>query len=126
MYARSVTSPLSAFSSMRPSRIFSGLIPTATGPCRVAAPGAVRAAEDGKSLYDTKCALCHGKNGVAKPAAAGSKNFNDPAFQAGSSTAAIAQMITDGKGKMPSYRSKLSPAQIQAIAAHVKTLGAAR
>ena len=31
------------------------------------------AAEDGKTLYDTKCALCHGKDGVAKPPAKGSR-----------------------------------------------------
>jgi len=86
---------------------------------------AASAADDGKSLYDTKCALCHGKNGVAKPAAAGSKNFNDAAFQAGSSADAIAKMIVDGKGKMPAYKNKLTPSQIGAIAAHVKTLGSA-
>jgi cytochrome c6 len=84
------------------------------------------AADDGKTLYETKCALCHGKNGVAKPAGKGSRNFDDPAFQAASSTADIVKVTSEGKGKMPAYRSTLTPAQIQSIAAHIKTLGAAK
>jgi cytochrome c6 len=88
--------------------------------------GFVFAAEDGKALYESKCALCHGKDGVAKPAAKGSKNFNDPAFQSATSAEAVAKMIEDGKNKMPAFKSKLTPEQIQAVAAHVKTLGPAK
>lgn len=86
----------------------------------------VIAASEGKTLYDTKCAQCHGKDGIAKPPGAGSKNFNDPAFQGAWSSDAIAKITSEGKGKMPGYRSKLSPEQIKAVAAHVKTLGPAR
>jgi mono/diheme cytochrome c family protein len=35
---------------------------------------------------------------------------------------AIAKVTAEGKGKMPAYRSTLKPAEIGAIAAHVKTL----
>jgi cytochrome c6 len=90
------------------------------------AAGSALAADDGKSLYETKCALCHGKDGVAKPAGKGSRNFNDPAFQSAMSADAIVAMTTEGKGKMPAYRSTLKPDQVRAIAAHVKTLGAAK
>ena len=83
----------------------------------------VIAASEGKTLYDTKCAQCHGKDGMAKPPGKGSKNFNDPAFQSAWSEAAIAKITAEGKGKMPGYGSKLSPEQIKAVAAHVKTLG---
>lgn len=81
------------------------------------------AASEGKTLYDTKCAQCHGKDGVAKPPGKGSRNFNDPAFQSASSVGSIAKITATGKGKMPGYQSKLSAAQIDAVAAHVKTLG---
>ena len=81
------------------------------------------AASDGKTLYDTKCSQCHGKDGIAKPPGKGSRNFNDFAFQSASSVDSIAKITTEGKGKMPGYRSKLSPEQINAVAAHVKTLG---
>ena len=81
------------------------------------------AASDGKTLYDTKCSQCHGKDGIAKPPGKGSRNFNDPAFQSASSIDSIAKITSEGKGKMPGYRSKLSPEQINAVAAHVKSLG---
>ena len=81
------------------------------------------AAEDGKALYEQKCAMCHGKDGVAKPAGKGSKNFNDPEYQKTATVEQIAKITEDGKNKMPGYKSKLTAEQIQAIAAHVKTLG---
>lgn len=83
----------------------------------------VIAASEGKTLYDTKCAQCHGKDGVSKPPGKGSKNFNEPAFQSAWTEESIAKITADGKGKMPAYRSKLSPEQIKAVAGHVKTLG---
>jgi cytochrome c oxidase cbb3-type subunit 3 len=86
----------------------------------------VVAAADGKVLFETKCAQCHGKDGVAKPAGQGSKDFNDPAFQAAWTEEAIAKITADGKGKMPGYKSRLSPEQIRSVAAHVKTLGSSR
>ena len=84
------------------------------------------AASDGKTLYDTKCSQCHGKDGIAKPPGKGSRNFNDPAFQSASSVDSITKITSEGKGKMPAYRSKLSPEQINAVAAHVKTLGSSK
>jgi len=97
-------------------------------PCRGVASilALVVAASEGQTLYDTKCAQCHGKDGVAKPPGRGSKNFNDPAFQSAWTEESIAKITADGKGKMPGYRSKLSPEQIKAVAAHVKTLGPAK
>ena len=86
----------------------------------------VVAAADGKVLFETKCAQCHGKDGVAKPAGKGSQNFNDPAFQAAWNEDAIVKITADGKGKMPGYKSRLSPEQIRSVAAHVKTLGSSR
>jgi mono/diheme cytochrome c family protein len=83
-------------------------------------------ADDGKGLYDTKCAMCHGKDGVAKPPGKGSRDFNDPAYQAASSVDDIVSITANGKGKMPAYRSKLTPEQIRAIAAYVKTFGTPR
>jgi mono/diheme cytochrome c family protein len=81
------------------------------------------AASDGKTLYDTKCSQCHGKDGIAKPPGKGSRNFNDPAFQSASSIESIAKITGEGKGKMPGFGSKLTPEQISAVSAHVKALG---
>lgn len=87
------------------------------------APAAV--AEDGKALYDSKCALCHGKDGLAKSTAKGSKNFNDPEFQKSATVETILKITTEGRNKMPAFKEKLSADQLKLIADHVKTLGTA-
>ncbi len=79
-------------------------------------------AADGKALYDAKCAMCHGKDGVAKPMAKGSRNFNDPEYQKAESADSIAALVTAGKGKMPAYADKLNDEEIRAIATYVKTM----
>jgi mono/diheme cytochrome c family protein len=79
-------------------------------------------APDGKALYDAKCAMCHGMNGVAKPTAKGSANLNDAKYQDANSVEAIEKLTTDGKGTMKGYKGKLTPEQINAIATYVKTL----
>ena len=80
------------------------------------------AAEDGKKLYDSKCAMCHGTDGVAKKMAAGSKNFNDPAWKKTATVEGIVKDTADGKGKMKGMADKLSPDQMTAIANYVLTM----
>ncbi len=77
---------------------------------------------DGKALYDKKCALCHGKDGVAKKMAKGSANLNDPQWQKTATLEGIRKDIAEGKGKMPKYQQKLSAEEINLIAEYVKTL----
>ncbi len=77
---------------------------------------------DGKTLYDNKCAACHGKDGVAKSMAKGSANFNDPAWQKATPVEAVVKIVTDGRNKMPRYAEKLKPEEIRAIADYVKSL----
>jgi|KBSSwiStaDraftv2_1062776.scaffolds.fasta_scaffold130526_2 mono/diheme cytochrome c family protein len=79
-------------------------------------------APDGKALFESKCGMCHGKDGVAKSTAKGAANLNDPKFQEANTAKAIETVIADGKGKMKGLKDKLTPEQITAIAAHVKTL----
>ncbi len=88
----------------------------------VVAVAPAMAAEDGKALYESKCAMCHGKDGVAKPMAKGAGNFNDAAWQKGATEASISKVIEDGKGKMPGQKGKLTPDQIKAVAGYVKTI----
>ena len=76
------------------------------------------AAADGKALFGKKCAMCHGADGVAKAMAKGSKNFNDPAFEA--SADQIAKDILEGKGKMK--KIAMTPEEAKAVADYAKTL----
>ena len=87
----------------------------------VAAPLAL-AGDDAKSLYDSKCAMCHGKDGVAKTMAKDSGNFNDPKWQEANSADAIDKVITAGKGKMTAMKERLTPDQIKGLAAYTKTI----
>jgi mono/diheme cytochrome c family protein len=82
----------------------------------------VLAAEDGKALYDSKCAMCHGADGVAKKMAAGSKNFNDPAWKKAATVDSIIKATKDGVGKMKGMGDKLTAEQMKAIAEYTLTL----
>ena len=78
--------------------------------------------DTGKALYDKKCAICHGKDGVAKKMAEGSANLNDPEWQKINGADGIVQVTTEGKGKMKGFEGRLTEEEIQQIADYVKTL----
>ena len=84
--------------------------------------GTAGAAEDGKALYNSKCAMCHGNNGVAGKMGAGSKNFNDPEYKKTATADAIVKIVHDGKGKMKGLGDKLTAEQAKAVADYVLTL----
>ncbi len=88
----------------------------------LASAPAAQAAADGKALFDAKCAMCHGKDGVAKPIAKGSANFNDAKWQAATKAEAIETVVTNGKNKMKGFKDKLAADEIKAVAAYVKTI----
>jgi mono/diheme cytochrome c family protein len=72
-------------------------------------------AQDGGSLFKTKCAMCHGDLGQGKP----------PMAPKISGSTKIADVLTKGgEAKAPHVNpmSALTPAQVTAIAAFVKTL----
>lgn len=88
----------------------------------IVAVSALPALASGEELYDKKCAMCHGKDGVAKKMAEGSANLNDPEWQKSTSVEAVVEMVKAGKGKMKGYEGKLSDEEIQAVAEYVMTL----
>lgn len=82
-------------------------------------------AEDGNpgmDLYNKKCAMCHGKDGVAKKMAEGSANFNDAEWQKAASKDDVVKMINEGKGKMKGFADKLSAEEIGQIADYVMSM----
>jgi mono/diheme cytochrome c family protein len=86
--------------------------------------GPAMAQTSGAEIYKSKCAMCHGPDGLATTPAA--KSLKVISFKAPEKIKATdAQFITstrDGKGKMPGYKDKLSDAQIKAVTAFVRTL----
>lgn len=69
----------------------------------------------GQAVYKAKCQMCHGMEGTPNPGIAkamGVKPASDPSVKAESAAQMIA-ITTDGKGKMPAFKSKLTEAQIK-------------
>jgi cytochrome c6 len=77
---------------------------------------------DAGALYKKKCATCHGINGVPKKFAKGSADFSDTAWKDSVSQEDLEKMISQGKGRMPSFQDRLTEDQIRALAAYLKTL----
>ena len=77
------------------------------------------AAESAADTYKAKCAGCHGADG--SKSMMGAKPLNGADVQ-GMSDADLTSAITDGKGKMPAYKGKLTDAQIKDLVAYIRTL----
>ncbi len=71
------------------------------------------------ALYKARCAACHGEDGHPKGIAKNSAAFPDEAWKKSTSLEEVAQVISRGRSKMPAFGSKLSPEEIQALAAYV-------
>ena len=75
------------------------------------------------AAFRTKCAMCHGQDGSGS-AVGKSMNVPDlrsPAVQK-SPDAELAQVISNGKGGMPSFKGSLSEDQIRALVTHIRRL----
>jgi len=82
------------------------------------------AAADGAAIFKAKCAMCHGPNGDASTGMAksmGLKPLSSPDVQK-QSAADITNIVTNGKGKMPASKGKLTDEEISAVVTYVKSL----
>jgi mono/diheme cytochrome c family protein len=78
----------------------------------------------GADVYKSKCAMCHGQDGLGvTPAGKAMKvvSFKDQVLVKASDVELITA-ATKGKNKMPAYEGKLSDAQIKAAIGYVRTL----
>ncbi len=76
----------------------------------------------GATVFQSKCASCHGKDG-AGTAAGRSLNVVDlrsPAVQ-GQTAAQLEQIVKNGINNMPAFANNLSDQQIADVVAHVRT-----
>ena len=81
------------------------------------------AAPDGKALYGSKCAMCHGQDGVAKKMGEPSKNFNAADFKKEATVESIIKDTKDGKGKMKPIKN-LTDDDMKAIAEYILAMPA--
>lgn len=85
---------------------------------------AAQAQNDGAAIYKSKCARCHGADGMShtfEGKMTGAAKFDNPDVQKVTDADLIA-VVKDGKKKMPAFRKKLTDDQIAAVVAYVHTL----
>jgi mono/diheme cytochrome c family protein len=81
-------------------------------------------AQAGAGTYKAKCMMCHAADGSGNTPAGksmGALSFKSAALIKASDTDLIAA-TTNGKGKMPAYKSQLTAAQIADVVAYIRTL----
>jgi cytochrome c553 len=77
------------------------------------------AADDGATIYKTKCAMCHGADATGKPAAKIPSLVSDEAKK--TSDDDLAKAVTE-KPKHPGMVKSLTPDQVKMIVAYVRSL----
>ena len=80
---------------------------------------------DATSVYNSKCASCHGRDGRARSAHAKHEKARDLTsgeWQESVSDERIYNAISNGKGKMPGFKKKLSDGQIDELVNYVRRL----
>ncbi len=80
---------------------------------------------NGRQLYGAKCSACHSSDGSSSGTVG--KNMKIPSLISAQTQAqtdeTLAQVISNGVGKMPAYKKKFSPEQIQLLVAYIRELG---
>jgi cytochrome c6 len=86
-------------------------------------PLSVRAQTASDTPYTAKCAGCHGSDGTgsAMGKTMGAHDFTSAQVQQ-MSDAALSDIITNGKSKMPAYGKSLKPSDIKGLVAYIRTL----
>jgi mono/diheme cytochrome c family protein len=81
---------------------------------------------EGSTIFAQKCSQCHGSDGKGIPSIK-TPNWTDPRVQASITDEQMIATIKNGKSGtlMPAWSGKLSEEQIQAVAAHLRSLGQA-
>ena len=82
------------------------------------------AQSSGEAVYKAKCQMCHGAKGAADTPTAKMLKvipLNSPEMKK-LTEADMIKSTTDGKGKMPAFKGKLSDAQIKEVVTYFRAL----
>jgi len=75
------------------------------------------------ATFRTKCAMCHGQDGGGSEVG---KSMNVPDLRSPAvqklPDAQLAQVISDGKGGMPPFKSSLSEDQVHSLVTYIRSL----
>ncbi|HLG30721.1 MAG TPA: cytochrome c [Candidatus Brocadiales bacterium] len=83
---------------------------------------------DAIKVYRNNCQKCHGEDGkgTTRGEALGVPDFTDASWQDWVSDTEFLHAITYGKGKMPSWKGKLTAEEIMAVAKFVRSFAKKR
>jgi len=93
-------------------------------PASVVAKSGKAGETEAASAFKLQCSSCHGANGAGDTSVGKTLKAADlrsPEVQK-QSDSELAQIISEGKGNMPSFKDSLNPDQIRALVAHIRKL----
>jgi cytochrome c6 len=101
------------------------LVPAAVFACLMLT-NAVQAQTDSAKIYKTNCELCHGPDGSGNTGPGKAFHAQDLRSEETQkqSDAALSEVITKGRGKMPAFGAKLKSDDITKLVAYIRTLAA--
>lgn len=83
------------------------------------------AAGDAATIYNRQCMVCHGRDGrgrTGKGRQTHARDMTDASWQDDVSDERLFNSISNGRGKMPSFRKKISENDIDTLVAYVRRL----
>lgn len=84
---------------------------------------------DGRALFGSACARCHGidgMGGLAEPGRTPPRDLSAATWQDSVTDEHIRRIVIEGTGGMPPFKDVLQSPQVGAVVQHVRSLGAAR
>jgi len=93
--------------------------------CGLAAAQSGTVSSAGETLFKAKCAMCHGPDGAGKTMMGERLKIPDLRSEEvqKQTDAQLKDVITTGKAKMPAYKGKLTPEQVDQLVAEIRELG---
>jgi len=91
----------------------------------IARDAAAAPAADAGSIFNSKCAKCHGHDGRSKTMRGKlthARDLSDANWQGEVSDERLFNSISNGKGKMPSFKKKIADSDIDALVSYVRRL----
>lgn len=104
-------------------KLFQRLIPGGI-LCCLTLLSATHAQSDPAKIFKTNCTLCHGEDGsgdTPSGKAMHAKDLRSDEVQQ-QSDAALNEVITKGRGKMPAFGAKIKPDDVTKMVAYIRSL----
>lgn len=82
-------------------------------------------AADARTIFNRQCVSCHGRDGrgrTRKGRQTHARDMTDASWQDDVSDERLFNSISNGRGKMPAFRKKISENDIDALVAHVRRM----